>query len=138
MQRYEFLDHTADIGIRIFGKNPAELFQNAGCALFDSITILSKVTPKATRRFNLQRDCLEELLVEWLGSLLYVFDTELFLFSSFTVNKIDDNCLCAEARGEPFNKDIHIIKTAVKAVTYHNLSISKKNEICEAIVVLDV
>jgi SHS2 domain-containing protein len=138
MKKYELIDHTADIGLRIFGQDLSDLFQNAGYALFDVITDISKVSPRQKRRFNLQRDCMEELLVEWLSSLLYVFDTEQLLFSSFQVFEISDTRLEAEAAGELYNKDFHPVKTEVKAVTYHNLNITEVNGVWQATTVLDI
>jgi len=138
MKKYELIDHTADIGLRIFGQDLSDLFQNAGYALFDIITDISKVSPRQKRRFSLQRDCMEELLVEWLGRLLYVFDTEQLLFSSFQVFEISDTRLEAEAAGELYNKDIHPVKTEVKAVTYHNLNITEVNGVWQATTVLDI
>jgi len=138
MKKYEIIDHTADIGIRAFGRDPSDLFQNAGYALFDVITDISKVRPVVMRRFSLQRDCMEELLVEWLSSLLYVFDTEQLLFVSFQVSEISDTGLEAEAAGELYNEDLHTLKTVVKAVTYHILNITERNGVWQATTVLDI
>ena len=138
MKKYELIDHTADIGLRIFGQDLSDLFRNAGYALFDIITDISKVSPRQKRRFSLQRDCMEELLVEWLNRLLYVFDTEQLLFSSFHVFEITDTRIEAEAAGELYNKDIHPVKTEVKAVTYHNLNITEVNGVWQATTVLDI
>ncbi len=138
MKRYELIDHTADMGLKVFGRDLSELFSNAGYALFDIITDISKVSPREKRGFSLERDCLEELLVEWLGNLLYTFDTELLVFSRFNVIKINDTSLEAEAQGRYFNEQILPIETAVKAVTYHNLSITEQNGTWEATVILDI
>ena len=37
MQRYKEIEHTADIGVEIYGATLEELFHNAGYALFDTI-----------------------------------------------------------------------------------------------------
>ena len=138
MKKYELVDHTADVGLKIFGESPEELFQNAGFALFDLITDITSVTPRHRRRFRLERDSLEELLVEWLSSLLYVFDTELILFGSFSVLEMNEKSLVADAGGEPFREADHSIKTPVKAVTYHCLNINKQGGIWTATVILDI
>jgi len=101
MKRYEFFDHTADIGIHIFGRSMPELFENAGFALFDIITDIAAVREQEVRWFALQRDSIDELLVEWLGRLLFISTTELFLFRRFHVVQIDGENLQAEAWGEP-------------------------------------
>jgi SHS2 domain-containing protein len=138
MKKYEFFDHTADLGLRIYGESLAALFENAGFALFDVLTGTARVAPRQTRRFTLQRDNAEELLVEWLGSLLYEFDTAGLLFSRFSVEHIDGRSLAASACGEPFQPGLHELKTAVKAVTYHGLSIRQEKGLWQATVVFDV
>ncbi|MCX5900800.1 MAG: archease, partial [Proteobacteria bacterium] len=67
MKKYELFDHTADMGLRVYGPSLAGLFENAGFALFDVLTDTARVKPRQTRRFELRRDNVEELLVEWLG-----------------------------------------------------------------------
>ncbi len=138
MKKYEQTDHTADIGLKIFGNSLLDLFANAGYALCDSLTDTSKVIPATKQTFCLQRDSTEELLVEWMGDLLYTFETEGLLFSRFNIISIDKNSLSAEAEGEFFNSALHTIKNGVKAVTYHKLKIEEKNGLWLAEVVLDV
>jgi len=138
MKRYELIDHTADIGIRVFGETCAELFENAGYALFDIIAETKNVAAREKRTFQLERENIEELLVEWLNSLLFAFDTEQLLFAAFSVKTLDAGALVAEAAGDFYQNHVHVIKTAVKAITYHNLSILEKNGIWEATLVLDV
>jgi SHS2 domain-containing protein len=138
MKRYEFFDHTADIGIHIFGRNLPGLFENAGFALFDIVTDIKTVREREKRSFELQRDCLDELLEEWLGRLLYISSTELFLFRRFRVLRIDGQSLQAEAWGEPLQDALHTIKAEVKAVTYHNLKVYEEQGLWHATVVLDI
>ena len=138
MKKYEQTDHTADIGLKIFGNSLPDLFANAGSALCDTLTNISEVSPTTKQAFCLQRDTREELLVEWMGNLLYTFETEDLLFSKFNIISINKNSLSAEAEGEFFNPDIHFIKNGVKAVTYHKLKIEEKNGLWQAEVVLDI
>lgn len=138
MKRYELIDHTADIGMRVFGRTCPELFENAGYGLFDIIAELKNVLPRERRSFTLRRDSLDELLVEWLNALLFAFDTRQLLFAAFSVKELDAGELIAEAAGDFYQDRVHVIKTAVKAITYHNLSVVEKNGIWEATVVLDV
>ncbi len=138
MKKYDFFDHTADMGLRVYGQSLAGLFENAGFALFDVLTDMARVEPRQTRRFDLRRDNVEELLVEWLGSLLYAFDAGGMLFREFCVEHIDSLSLAASAHGEPFSAGCHEIKTSLKAVTYHGLSIRQENGLWQATVIIDV
>ena len=138
MKRYEFFNHTADVGIRIFGSNLAELFENAGFALFDIITDIAQVREREMRCITVTRDSVDELLVEWLSQLLYLNATELLLCHKFHIREIAPQRLIGEAWGEIFQEDRHRIKTEIKAVTYHELRVYQDNGLWRATVVLDV
>jgi SHS2 domain-containing protein len=138
MKPYKLIDHTADIGLRIYGESLEGLFRNAGFALFDLITDIAMVRPMERRRFTLERDRVDELLVEWLSSLIYIFDTEQLLFCGFPFISIDGCKLTAEAEGELFNPDRHAIRTTFKAVTYHQLEVARRDSTWQATVILDV
>ena len=138
MKKYEQTDHTADIGLKIFGNSLPDLFANAAYALCDTLTDISKINPTTKQTFCLQRNTTEELLVEWMGNLLYTFETEDLLFSKFNILSIEKNTLSAEAEGVFFNSALHTIKNGVKAVTYHKLKIEEKNGLWQAVVVLDI
>ncbi len=138
MKKYEFFDHTADVGLRVYGQSLPALFENAGFALFEVLTDTARVMPRQTESFSLQRDTTEELLVEWLGGLLYRFDTSGLLFSRFRVHALHGPSLSASAGGEPFEPAAHELRTAVKAVTYHGLAITRRGDLWQATVILDV
>jgi SHS2 domain-containing protein len=136
--RYEITDHTADVGLRVFGRSRAELFQNAGHALFDTITDIRLVRPVRRRALDLAGGALDELLVAWLNALVYLFDTEGMLFGVFAAGRPTPAGLHAEAWGEPYCAARHPLKTPVKAATYHNLTVSRTHRLWTATLVLDV
>jgi len=134
---YELIDHTADIGVCVYGTSMAELFENAAFALFDVMLDTSGMQPVFEREFSFRRDSIEELLVEWLGNLLYVFDTERIVFSRFRVERLDGHLLAARASGEYYDSARHAVKSLVKAVTYHGLCVQQTQAGFEATVILD-
>ncbi|MFP3189551.1 MAG: archease [Sulfolobaceae archaeon] len=138
-KKYEFFDHTADIGIKAYGRDLNEAFENAALAVFEVITDTSKVEPKESREIEIDGMDLENLLYRWIESLLVYCDSELFLFGKFKV-KIDlENLrLNAIAWGEKFNPDKHERRTVVKAMTYHEMSIVKTNNGYELTFVVDI
>ncbi|MDT7872277.1 archease [Sulfolobus sp. SCGC AB-777_G06] len=138
-KKYEFFDHTADIGIKAYGRDLNEAFENAALAVFEVITDTSKVEPKESREIEIDGMDLENLLYRWIESLLVYYDSELFLFGKFKV-KIDlENLrLNAIAWGEKFNPDKHERRTVVKAMTYHEMSIVKTNNGYELTFVVDI
>lgn len=138
-KKYEFFDHTADIGIKAYGRDLNEAFENAALAVFEVMTDTSKVEPKESREIEIDGMDLENLLYRWIESLLVYYDSELFLFGKFKV-KIDfENLrLNAIAWGEKFNPDKHERRTVVKAMTYHEMSIVKTNNGYELTFVVDI
>ena len=138
MKRFQILDHTADIGLAIYGQDLNELFEHAGEGFFHIITDLKKVKPRVERRVNLGGDRLDHLLVRWLGELLYLHDVDHLLFREFVVTSVGKGGLKAVAKGEPFQEKIHLIKTEVKAVTYHQVRVEKKNGGWTARVIFDL
>ena len=138
-KKYEFFDHTADIGIKAYGRDLNEAFENAALAVFEVMTDTSKVEPKESREIEIDGMDLENLLYRWIESLLVYYDSELLLFGKFKV-KIDlENLrLNAIAWGEKFNPDKHERRTVVKAMTYHEMSIVKTNNGYELTFVVDI
>ena len=138
MPKYTIIDHTADIGIDVFGDTLQDLFSNAGFALFDIITDLSTVECKVKHSLNIVGVDKEQLLVNWLSELLFLHDVKNLLFKNFCVNQLSDYQLNADVSGEVFDEKRHIIKTEVKAVTYHNLSIIQKDQQWKTRIIFDL
>ena len=138
MRRFEFLDHTADIGVVVYGENLQALFENAGKAFFHLITDLRKVRPRTERRIEIGWESLERLMVDWLSELLYLHEVENFLFKEFIVESVGEQGLKAVAKGEPFQEGVHVIKTEVKAVTYHQIAVREENGNWRAQIIFDL
>jgi len=138
MKRFEILDHTADIGLVIYGENLKALFENAGEAFFRLITDLRKVRRRVERRINIGRESLDRLMVDWLSELLYLHDVENLLFKGFKVESVGKDGLKAIVKGEPFREGVHVIKTEVKAVTYHRIEVRQEKGRWRAQIILDL
>ncbi len=138
MKRFEILDHTADIGIIVYGENLKALFENAGKAFFHLITDLRKVRLREERKISIKGESLDRLMVDWLNELLYLHDVENLLFKEFKVESVGEEGLKAIAKGEPFQEGVHAIKTEVKAVTYHRIEVRKKDRGWRAQVIFDL
>lgn len=133
MKRFEFIEHTADIGFRAYGSTLAEAYANAGYALFSIITDLKTVRKVESRKLDLQEDNPEALLFEWLNNLIYLFDTETILFKRFEINHFEDGELSATCYGEKYDPLRHQLKTGVKSATYHMLEVDNQENYVQAI-----
>ncbi len=130
--RYEEIDHTADVGIRAYGKTASAIFANAAEGMFSLIADPAKVDPKGEIEVRLASDDLPKLLVAWLSELLFLHETQHLLFCRFKV-RVRGNSLRAEAWGEAIDKRRHELRLAIKAVTYHRLSVDVKKGVAEVI-----
>ena len=130
--RYEEIEHTADVGIRAYGKTLNELFANAAEGMFNLIADLDKVKPVGQVRLRLEADDIPALFLRWLSDLLYLHETQHLLFSSFDV-KVRGVSLEGSARGEAIDKKRHELKLVIKAVTRHRLTVDADRGIAEVI-----
>ena len=124
---YEIIEHTADIGILVRGERVEELFEKAAYAMFDLMVDLTNVDAIGKYRIKLESPTLEDLLVDFLSELLYVYSVEFFVMCDFNVHIHQTEggyILKGIGLGEPLNKEKHRIKLEIKAVTYHELEIN--------------
>jgi SHS2 domain-containing protein len=138
MQPFRILEHTADIGFEAFGATRAEVFANAGRALFHIIVDSAAVGPREEVKTLTQGANPSELLVNWLSELLFLQDAEGWLFRDFEVISLSENSIEAVARGEKFDPARHQIKMLVKAITYHQLVLEETASGWRAQVYVDI
>ncbi len=138
MPRYEIIPHTADIGIKAYGTNLSELFNNTAYAMFDIIADLDGLKKSVEQPIEVTATNKEELLVAWLGELLYNFYTKQIIFFDFKIEELSDTRLKAQAFGRHIGENRNRLKTEIKAVTYHELKIQEKEGKFTATVIFDV
>jgi len=134
----EWLDHTGDIGMVVHGDSPADLFATAGAALAELMADPLGVTDVATRQIQVEAASLEDLLVRFLNDLIYVRETENFVWKRIEVELEGEPRLIARAFGERFCPKRHESRGGVKAATYHELRIGTDPHGWWAQVILDV
>jgi SHS2 domain-containing protein len=137
-RKFEYIEHTADLGFKAYGTTPESLFINAAEALFEVLLSVETIRIKEKRIIKVQAASLDDLMVSWLSELLYLFDTEALLLRRFEITDMNEERLQATVRGEFMDPARHEIKTCIKAVTYHQLYVRKNNDIWESQVILDL
>ncbi len=129
MKSYEYFEATADIGLKAYGKNLNEAFENAGLAIFNIISDTSNIDAIKEIEFEITSEDEVSLLYDYLEELLFFHEIEFMLFSEFHV-KIDDNLhLKAKIKGEEINWDKHERKTEIKAITFHKMEVKNTNHV---------
>lgn len=138
MKRFEVLEHTADVGLMVYGQDLTSLFANAGEAFFYLMTDLRKVRLRTERKIEIGKESLERLMVDWLTGLLYFHDVENLLFKRFIVESVGEEGLKAKVKGEAYQEGVHLIKSAVKAVTYHQIEVRQEKGGWRARIIFDL
>ncbi len=137
---FRVIDHTADIGLLIKGKNKEELFAEAARGMFSILIAKSLRGASATwqSQFEIKVEglTLEELLVAFLNELLYLAEKEKAIFNRFKVEiKKIKNRFYLQGR---IKKNSQVPKREVKAATYHNLKVEKKGNFWQTTIIFDV
>jgi len=138
MERYRVFDHTADLGIEVFGRDEKELFSNAAFAIFDLIVDLGGVNASEVREVVANGSDREDLLVNFLREILYMINGERLLLKDFSVLELDSHHIAGEVKGEPFDSERHSIKMEIKAVTYHQVAVRETKDGWRARMIFDV
>ena len=135
---YELIDHTADLGIRFASPTLDGLFEVAAAALSDLLFGESTIALDQTEQVRVKAENTEELLVELLRELLYLWGVGKLAFSEAHVKISGETSLVAEVRGETFDPQRHAVENEIKAITYHQLEVKKVNDTWHAQVILDI
>jgi len=140
MGRAELFEHTADLGLRVFAVDLADLFRTAGEGLFGVIVAnRADVRIVDSEPVSLAAESTEDLLIEWLNELIFRCETRHRLYNQFDVS-LDVHGLRLEAMigGEPIDRRRHLLDHEVKAATRHGLYLRREIEGWVAEVILDI
>lgn len=135
---YDYLDHTADIGLLVRGHTLPELFAHAAEGMCSLIADLSTVSPQERVAISLQAPDRELLLVAWLNEILYLLAVRKVIGRRFHIHALTDNALQGSLEGEPFDRQRHRPNLEIKAATYHALAIRPTPHGYQATVLFDV
>lgn len=145
MQKYEILEHTADLKIKSYGKTLPEVFVNMAQGLASQqlgVEDLSEAgeADSGWEDVAVEADGLESLLVDWLNEILYRSDVSQKVYLDFGLS----------GGGLEFSESPYKIKTKIrgvkiaqkkleiKAATYHELEIKKTDGGWEATAIFDI
>lgn len=116
-EAWETYEHGADVGVRGFGRTPAEAFANAATALTAVVADPQRVRPRECCRLSCRAPDLETLFIDWLNALVLEMNLRRSLFVRFEV-AIVDLVLEATVWGEPLDRQRHQPAVEVKGATW--------------------
>jgi SHS2 domain-containing protein len=138
MKTFEVIDISGDIGLKSYGKSLKEAFLNAALGMTSLITDLDAIEEKKTLTVSIESHSRDGLLVAWLNELIFHFDAYGFIGKKMQIEQLSDNKITATIYGEDFDPGRHEGKLLIKAATYHNLRVEKKDDIWEIEVIFDI
>lgn len=131
-------DHAADKGVIVRADSLPELYAGAAVGMFATMYDLEGLSPDRAREVAVTASGPELLLVAWLQELIFLFEVEDEVYTGAEVHHITETELRATVRGRSLAPDVEQIGAAVKAVTYHDLSLQQVNSGWEARLLFDV
>lgn len=139
---YQEVPHTADWALRVWAGSLPELFIEAARGMYALAGAQAEEASAphhasgATREFEVQGPDAEALLVGFLSELLYAQEQENLLFEDFEIQITPGEMWRLSARARP--RRLRSLVKAIKAVTFHNLTIRQTESGFETEIVFDV
>ena len=134
-QKYEFIEHPADIAVKAYGSSRQEVFMNSALGMMEFLfgeKILTQ-KPEKEEKIRIKSTDLDSLLIDWLSELLYLTNTNYRAYTNFTFEEFSNTKLVATASSTKAQAHDDI-----KAVTRHNLKIEEVGGRWEATVTYDI
>jgi SHS2 domain-containing protein len=135
---FAILDHTADMGIQVTGPTLRNLFENAAQSLMQVMIKERPAGKTSVLSLSISGEDLSDLMVRWLGEILYLFEGDRKVVMDIDIHSITKTRLEATLLVAPFNPKQHEIVTEIKAVTYHQIEVARREHGWQATVIFDL
>lgn len=135
---YSMINHTADLGIRVYGKDLSDLFENAARAMVEILLEPRRIEKTDEFSILVEARDLNDLMVRWLSEILYLFMGEHRVLTRAAINSIDRSKLDATLHVATHNPDEQAVRNEIKAVTYHQIDVSPRGTKWQAKIFFDL
>ena len=135
---FSLIDHTADLGIMVRGKNLKHLFEEAAKTMMYIMFKGKRTDKNEIIKLSVAGNDLADLMVRWLGEILYQFEGEHKLVTNVGIDFISPSHLDATLEMVSFDPSLHEILREIKAVTYHQIEVVEKRKHWEARIIFDL
>jgi SHS2 domain-containing protein len=127
-KRYRITTRHSELAVRVLGNSQADLFANSAFALFDVMTEVAKVDIKDRIPVEVEGTDRDDLMVNWMSELLYLYQGSGYLLKEFHIREAKDRLVKAEVCGEKIDPDRHEINQEIRGVAYHQSRIQKTGD----------
>jgi len=135
---FEFIDHEADVGIRIRGESLPDLFLTGARAVMSWIGSPPCPVRVVHETVSLEAEGIDDLLVRWLQEVLYLFhQRHAYLTGAESMEFPTGRMICVVTASVWSDSDAASFQE-IKAVTYHQLEVVREESGWSARVILDL
>lgn len=144
MEKFKFLPHTADAKFQAFGLTLEEAFSHAALALCSLMWEPSRIDLTQELDIEVTGRDLEQLLMNFLEEILYLYETQNFLLGEVDELKISKRTtdsgylLRAKFKGDRIKEKDERVFGDVKAITYNEMKIIQESGKVLIQVVVDI
>ncbi len=124
-KKYRLTTRQSELAVKVTGGSQADLFANSAFALFDVMLDVEKIDVKERLLLEVEGADRDDLLVNWMRELLYLYQGSGYLLKEFIIREVKDTTVKAEVCGEKVDPDRHEIKQEITAVAYHQSRMTK-------------
>ena len=137
MVGWELLEHTADVGLRVWADDLDALFAEAARAI---VAMMGTASGPVTKHERVSLDAPDAgaLLVDWLSEILFLFEARGLVPRDVEITVSRDPWRLEAGIAGQDAETLVQEGPQVKAVTYHGLELRLGPQRCEAVVYLDV
>ncbi len=122
---YRLNRHQSEIAVRVIGNSQADLFVNSAFALFDVMADIQAIESKERLPLEVEGTDRDDLMVNWVRELLYLYQSSGYLLREFQVHEVKDTIVRAEVCGEKIDPDRHEIKQEIASIAFHKSRMEK-------------
>jgi len=129
----------ADIAFEAESETVDGLLESSALALTDIMVDPESLRSGTVKKVRISSEDLDRLLYDFLTEIIIVKDVDSLLFRDFKVRVTpDQKSLEATMTGERIDRERHVLRNDVKAVTMHMFGIRREAGGWKATVVLDI
>ena len=138
-KKYRITKHQSELAVKVVGASQADLFANSAHTLFDvMVADLDKVECKEHIPLEVEGTDRDDLMVNWMRELLYLYQGSGYLLKEFQIREVKDTIVKAEVSGEKIDPDRHEIKQEIAAIAFHKSRMDKTGNQWTAQVIFEV
>lgn len=138
---FKFLPDVAlaDIAFEAESGTLDGLFESCALAMTDIMVDPETLKTRTGREIRLEAGDVDRLLYDFLTELIVIKDVDSLLFKEVRANvSADGKKLSSALKGELIDRQRHVLRNDVKAVTMHMFGVKREGRTWKATVVLDI